>query len=98
MVSNGFISAGDDIGTANVTIAEAEKHCTSVDACVGFTFEKTTPESKTECNAISGTQKILYKSSMSGSASPAWCKIIKPPSPVGVFFENVQPLVGSFEL
>jgi hypothetical protein len=95
-ISNGYIAAGNDLATANVTIAEAEKHCSSIGACVGFTFEKTALESKTECTAITGTQKILYKSSMSGDPASTWCKILKPPSPVGVFFENVQPLLGSF--
>ena len=34
---------------------------------------------------------------MSGSSTPAWCKVLKPASPVGIFFENVQPLQGKFE-
>jgi hypothetical protein len=94
--SNGFINAGHDLGTANVTVAEAEKHCSSVGPCVGFTFEKTAKEAKADCSAISGPQKILYKSTMTGASASTWCKAIKPPSPVGVFFENVQPLVGTF--
>ena len=97
-VSSGFISAGNDLEQANVTVAEAEKHCSAVQECVGFTFEKTALEAQTACGAISGTQKILYKSSTSGSTTSTWCKVLKPPSPVGVFFENVQPLAGAFEL
>ena len=27
---------------------------------------------------------------------PFRCKLLKPATPVGVFFENVQPLAGSF--
>lgn len=97
-VENGFINAGNDLGTANVTIAEAEEHCSAQDTCVGFTFQKTSEEGTTACTAITGTQKILYKSAMSGTTTPSWCKVLKPASPVGIFFENVQPLMGSFEL
>ena len=98
VVSNGFIAAGNDLEQANVTVADAEKHCSAVEECVGFTFEKTVPEAKTACSAITGTQKILYKSSMSGSTTSTWCKVLKPSSPVGVFFENVQPLAGGLVL
>jgi hypothetical protein len=99
-------------GTANVTVAEAEKRCSAQESCVGFTFEKTSAESTDTCEAIcspsggggggggagTGVQKILFKSSMSGSSTDSWCKVLKPASPVGVFFENVQPLSGSFRL
>jgi hypothetical protein len=96
VVENGFINQGNDIGTANMTIAEAETKCSSEDSCVGFTFAKTKSESTTACAAITGTQKVLFKSAMSGTSAPTWCKILKPATPVGVFFENVQPLIGSF--
>jgi hypothetical protein len=94
-------------GTANVTVAEAEKRCSAQESCVGFTFEKTSAESTDTCEVIcggggggagTGVQKILFKSSMSGSSTDSWCKVLKPASPVGVFFENVQPLSGSFKL
>lgn len=100
VISNGFIAAGNDLGTANVTVAAAEKHCTAEDSCVGFTFEKTKAQSSTACPAITSSQaiqKILYKNAMSGSTANTWCKVLKPASPVGVFFENVQPLTGSFQ-
>ena len=96
VVENGFINQGNDAGAGNMTVGEAEKQCSAQDSCVGFTFEKTASEAKSSCNAITGTQKILFKSAMSGSSAPTWCKLLKPASPVGVFFENVQPLTGSF--
>ena len=40
LVQNGFINQGSDIGQSNMTIEEAEKQCSTQDACVGFTFEK----------------------------------------------------------
>ena len=88
-------------GAANLTVAMAEKRCTEQMSCVGFTFKKTAEESGSACNAITaGTavQKILFKSAMGGSSDPTWCKALKPASPVGVFFVNVQPLAGSFQL
>ena len=84
-----------------MTVAAAEKHCSAEDSCVGFTFEKTPAESSEACTAIatgSAVQKILFKSAMGGSSVASWCKALKPASPVGVFFENVQPLTGTLEL
>ncbi len=84
-----------------MTVAAAERHCSAEDSCVGFTFEKTPAESGATCTTIttgSAVQKILFKSAMGGSNVASWCKVLKPASPVGVFFENVQPLTGTLVL
>lgn len=84
-----------------MTVVVAEKHCSAEDNCVGFTFEKTPAESSATCTAItegSAVQKVLFKSAMGGSSVTSWCKVLKPASPVGVFFENVQPLTGTLQL
>jgi hypothetical protein len=92
---NAYIYEGNDLGVANVTIEEAEKHCSSLGGvCEGFTFGK--PPAMTQCSNASGIQQVTYKSSVSGRSSNTNCTLTKPAAPVGVFFENVQPLTGSF--
>jgi len=39
----GFLSAGDDLYSGPLTVAEAEAMCTNITKCVGFTFEGTDP-------------------------------------------------------
>ena len=70
-VSNGFIAAGNDLDQANVTVAEAEKHCSAVQECVGFTFEKTAPEARTACGAIAECRAWDWNPSTSVCESPA---------------------------
>ena len=84
-----------------MTVLAAEKHCSAQASCVGFTFEKHADESKSTCTTITTgatVQKILFKSAMAGSNVASWCKVLKPASPVGVFWMNVQPLTGSFHV
>ena len=44
------------------------------------------------CIALPEHQMALITS----GCVPFRCKLLKPATPVGVFFENVQPLAGSF--
>ena len=39
----GALVAGDDLGSENMTLADAESHCVGLDGCMGFTFEGATP-------------------------------------------------------
>jgi len=90
----GFIPAGNDLGTENTTVPQAERHCTSERDCVGFTFEK--KDSSRTCNAIMDTEKILYKSASGGHGTGAstWCSFLKPTLLDGIFFDNVQTIVS----
>jgi hypothetical protein len=60
---------------------------------VGFTFDKVPTD---QCGNATGLQHILYKSATAGRSTNTVCKALKPAAPIGVFFENVQPLAGQF--
>ena len=40
LVSDGYIYEGGDLGAANVSVADAEKHCSMLPRCAGFSFQK----------------------------------------------------------
>ena len=92
-IQSGFINAGNDLGTAAATVAQAEVHCNEDRDCVGFTVEKKA-DTSTPCAEVVGPQKILYKSggATGGAGSPSWCTALKPPVLDGVFFDNVQTI------
>ena len=99
-VSDGYIYEGNDLGTANVTIAEAEKHCSTQARCAGFSFEKIYPEDQPpfQCGNITGVRRVRYKAATAGrrqnSPRQTVCTVTKGSSPIGVFFDNVQPMYG----
>ena len=94
IVKNGALLAGDDITTINTTVADAEKLCKKTDGCSGFTWSKPkgSAESCADAAQPSNAQidKMYLKSTMSGNGDAAWCSVVQPAVPVGVFFENVQ--------
>ena len=100
-VSDGYIYEGNDLGSANVTIAEAERHCSMLPRCAGFSFEKIFPQDSWpyQCGNITGVRKVLFKATTAGrrqnSPVQAVCTVKKGATPVGVFFDNVQPLHAS---
>ena len=101
VVSPGFFNAGNDLGLSNVSASDAEKRCSQMENCVGFTFEKSPGEAHSACGEIVNSTRVhktYFKSSMSGSGASSWCKLWKRAVPVGVFWENVQPLNGDLEL
>ena len=58
-------------------------------------------EDEATCVWVSGWCPRGYDVQRSGITEDdfaTWCKAIKPAAPIGVFFENVQPLTGAFEL
>lgn len=100
-ISDGYIYEGNDLGSANVTIADAERHCSTLPRCAGFSFEKIFPQDAWpyQCGNITGTRKILFKAATAGrrqnSPVQTVCTVKKGATPVGVFFDNVQPLHAS---
>ena len=101
VISPGFFNAGNDLGLSNVTASVAEQRCSKMGNCIGFTFEKSPDEAHSTCDQIINTTRIhktYFKSSMSGRGDNSWCKVTKRAVPVGVFWENVQPLHGGLEI
>ena len=72
-------------------MAEAKGRCDASASCTGFTFER--PEGTATCDDV-GTQqvKLYLKAAASANGDAAWCTLTKPPQPVGVFFDNVEPV------
>ena len=65
----GALVAGDDVGSENMTLADAESHCVGLDGCMGFTFEGATP------TASSCTKEICqfyFKSKINLNTDSAW--------------------------
>jgi hypothetical protein len=82
MARHGAITAGGDLGKANVTVREAEEHCRAQQNCVGFTFRCAEPGNN--CSAVEPAKiyPIYYKSISSGNSDAAWWMYLKLPSSV----------------
>jgi hypothetical protein len=65
----GALVAGDDVGSANLTLAAAEQHCAGLSGCVGFTFEADDP-SKTSCQ--NAPCHVFFKSKVNLNTDSAW--------------------------
>jgi len=93
-IQQGALHAGDDVMQLEGTTEEAQAACAKTDDCVGLTFRKL--DGKDDCTAYSsattGVVKAYLKSIASVNGDAAWCTFLKPPSPVGVFFDNVETL------
>lgn len=61
----GFLAAGDDCGSGNYTVAQAQVECTANPVCVGFTFQAD------EANPDSAVA-ILFKQSVNYFAATGW--------------------------
>jgi hypothetical protein len=65
----GALVAGDNLGSDNLTLADAQAHCTSLDGCMGFTFEATNPNASTcadkQCH-------VYFKSKINLNTDSAW--------------------------
>ena len=101
--SPGYIYEGNDLGAANATVTEAEAHCSALPRCAGFSFDKVYPQDQppNQCGNITGVRRVQYKAATAGrrqnSPRQTVCTVKKGASPVGVFFDNVQPLYGKLE-
>ena len=99
-IADGYIYAGNDLGFANLTAADAEKHCSTLPRCAGFSFDKIYPEDQWpfQCHNITGIRKVVFKAATAGRRMNAprqtVCTGVRDATPVGVFFDNVQPLYG----
>lgn len=61
----GFLAAGDDCGSGNYTVAQAQQACTANPVCVGFTFQA---GSANPGSPVS----VLFKQSVNYFASAGW--------------------------
>ena len=96
--SGGYIYEGNDLGSENATLAAAKQRCSGLARCVGFTFEKQGNVSAVCSSSMDGVQSVLYKAASSGRGTNTVCTALKPAAPIGVFFDNVQPLMGKLVL
>lgn len=79
----GALVAGDDLGSGNLTLADAQARCIGLDGCVGFTFEAENPSS------ISCQHKkchYYFKSKINLNTDSAWGTwtvqpMVNPPNP-----------------
>ena len=65
--------------------------CNDRGSCQGFTYRL--PSGVDSCTSpFTSKVKIYLKSASNAIPDAAWCKVLKPPTPIGVFFENVETL------
>ena len=68
--------------------------------CAGFSFDKLYPQDDPpfQCGNITGVRRVHFKAATAGrrqnSPRQTVCTVKKGAAPIGVFFDNVQPLVG----
>merc|ERR1711957_1091034 len=89
----GFIGAGEDVAVINETVKQAQSDCEGRSSCQGITFRR--PIDSPTCDATaesSATVKAYLKSNTGVAGGDDWCTYIRPPTPAGVFFENVETL------
>ena len=92
-IRQGALNAGNDVRQLQGTVAEAQAACAENEACVGVTFKK--DDGVDDCDAAptsTGSVKAYLKTTTNGNGDAAWCTIVKPPTLVGVFFDNVETL------
>ena len=90
----GALNAGNDVAVFEGTTAEGKQRCDASSSCSGFTFEL--PKGVASCADVGSQQVKLYlKSAASGNGDAAWCTVMKPPLPIGVFFENVEAVYST---
>jgi hypothetical protein len=64
----GFLPAGHDLSSGQMTEAEAKAKCAAEDACAGFTFQE-----GSSGRSAAAVQNMLFKSSHDGqSSAPGW--------------------------
>ena len=85
---HGAITIGGDLGKENMTTAQAEKHCTSLQDCVGFTFSCAKPGGN--CTTVDATSvyPIEFKRISSDNSDSAWWTYLKLPSDVVITIDT----------
>ena len=107
----GALTAGSDVAQLqSVAVSEAQAACSASEVCVGLTFRK--PSGVASCAALPSSTKmdrVYLKMTTAGNDDSEWCTMLEPPTPVGIFFENVEtiyeqsftqpvePTLGNFE-
>ena len=91
-----YVHTGGELGTMNLTLADARSHCDGVEDCMGFTV------GNGECARLPWTSAsvlpIFFKARTTGGTNSgktnagAYCCYAKPAQVDGVFFENVEPV------
>ena len=91
-----YVHTGGELGTRNLTLADARSHCDGVEDCMGFTV------GNGACARLPWTSAsvlpIFFKARTTGGTNSgqtnagAYCCYAKPAQIDGVFFENVEPV------
>ena len=79
---------GGDLGKANLTVIQAERHCSSLARCVGFTFSCAKPGANCTVVDAASVYSIYFKSISSGNADKAWRTYLKLPSDVAITIDT----------
>jgi hypothetical protein len=61
----GYLAAGDDVGTGNLTVAQAQDACNAIPACMGFTFQSSSADPPSPVT-------VLFKSVLNFGAATGW--------------------------
>jgi hypothetical protein len=88
-LGEGFLAAGDDVGTVSGTLAEAEATCVTNTRCVGFTFTGNTSDPGP------GGAKFLLKSAINYFASKGWQAYGSDKDPRGVRLPATSMALGA---
>ena len=69
----GALVAGDDVGSDNLTLADAEAKCVGISGCIGFTFEASASNplpSKSSC--VANKCHVYFKSKVNLNTDSSW--------------------------
>ena len=88
-LGEGFLAAGNDVGTLQGTIEEAEAACEAAPSCVGFTFTGNASDP-----GPSGA-RVLLKSALNYFPAPGWQAWGSDKDPRGVRLQGVGAAVGA---
>jgi sialate O-acetylesterase len=75
ILSNTYLSSGDDLFNSTLSVIDAENLCSSLSACVGFTYNSATPT--TRVDMTDPTFVIYLKSSLSSGSGVGWISYLK---------------------